>query len=219
MKKTLFTLLILSLFALSACTAAPTPATTQAPAATQPPAGQGNTPTTSPPAAATTAPVAYPTPPTGVPYPTAQQAVVPPYPNYPAQQQPYTAPATLQPSPTFDATMGNVTGKILLNGQPVVASLFLAKIGADAKGTELVASFSAGESPRVEIDPQGNFVFVNIPAGRYALVIYTGVSGFLATLPGKEEAVTMTVDAGKTTDLGTMDYKELPLPVVSTPKP
>jgi hypothetical protein len=143
------------------------------------------------------------------PYPPAPTAAS--YDPYPGATQ--EMPPTPLPLPTFDTTKGIVTGQVYQAGKPFQTSLYLAAIKTDAKGSELVAAFSALESPRAETDAEGRFTFMNVKPGRYALILYTGVNGYLMNVPDKtEEPITLTVSAGQTVDLGQLSYDTLPFP-------
>lgn len=140
------------------------------------------------------------------PYPFAAP-VQSPYP-YPDIEQPVFIPS---PTPTKDPTLGIVKGRLLEGKNPVINySIFLAEVRKDAKGTELAAKFSPVDSPRVETQPDGAFLFVNVVPGRFALIFYTGLNAFLINIPDKTDPIIFTVDAGETVDLGDLVYDDLP---------
>lgn len=147
-------------------------------------------------------------PASGSPYPAIVEPTFDPYPGgAPAVDTPVPVP-----TPTTDSTLGAVRGRLLEANKPAAGvSFFLAEIKKDAKGAELVAAFSANDSPRVETNANGEFVFVNVPGGRYALILYTGMNAFLLNVPDKEDPILFTVENGETTDLGDLAYDDLPL--------
>lgn len=152
------------------------------------------------PAAATPAGGAYP-------YPAAQ--IVNPY---PAGMEPVAPTDIPLPTPTYDAQMGMVRGRLLEANAPVKELIvFLAEIAKDAKGAELAASFSATDSPRMNTNENGEFVFMNVKPGRYSIVLYTGMDAWLLNYPDKKEPILFTVEAGKTVDIGDLNYDDIPL--------
>ena len=147
-------------------------------------------------------------PASGSPYPAIVEPTFDPYPGgTPVMDTPVPLP-----TPTTDASLGAVHGRLLEANKPAAGvSFFLAEIKKDAKGAELVAAFSANESPRMLTNENGEFTFVNVPEGRYALILYTGMTAYLLNVPDKEDPILFTVVNGKTTDLGDLSYDDLPL--------
>ena len=191
MKPFLFLLLMINLIGMSACNAA-TPQSSIA---------QTEVATTQYPGPA--AEQAYP-----YPYPYAME--VPPV--YPSPGMEEATPTYIPlPTPTADPSLGRVQGALFEAKSPVQVSLYLAEIKADEEGTEVSARFSPPDSPRVETNPDGSFTFVNITPGRYALILYTGFAAYLVNIPDKEDPILFTVEAGKTVDLGELNYDDLPL--------
>ncbi len=154
------------------------------------------------------APTATPADGGAYPYPNTAQ-VVSPYPGGVEPSVPTDIPA---PTPTYDAQMGIVRGRLLEAKAPVKDLIvFLAEIAKDAKGTELAASFSATDSPRMNTTENGEFVFMNVKPGRYSIVLYTGMDAWLLNYPDKKEPILFTVEAGKTVDIGDLNYDDIPL--------
>lgn len=123
--------------------------------------------------------------------------------------EPTTTPV---PTSTADPSMGVVQGVILNANQPLdQAIIYLSQIKTDAKGTELAAALDPAESPRTATDEQGKFIFVNVPPGRYALIFYVVTDAFLLNYPDNGEPILLTVESGKTTDLGKLSYDDLPI--------
>lgn len=163
--------------------------------------------------AVTTPPTNYPAP--GVntaypyPYPFAEP-IQPLYP-YPGMEQP--APvAAPSATPTADPALGVVKGRLLEGQVPVFdMSLFLAEIKKGEDGKDLVARLSFTNSQRVATDSDGNFMFVNVKPGRYAIILYTGENAFLLNVPDKMDPILINVEADKTVGLGDLSYDDLPL--------
>jgi hypothetical protein len=182
--KLLYLVIVLSLLLPAACTPAPaTPA--------YPVAGNANN---------LTYPGGYPAP--------MGPVDTNPYPGQPTTMPEYIPTIT----PTYDPQFGIIHGRLLEADRPVVRTMiFLANIQKDDKGEDLVAAFSALDSVRVLTDENGEFTFMNVLPGRYAIILHTGMSAFLINHPGKEDPILFIVEAGQTTELGELNYDDLPL--------
>jgi len=201
-KRAFSTLLLIAFLFLSACSS-PQPTTS-------PPTGGEEIPATQAPSypgpAAPAADSGYPGP-----------AAIPKYDPYPGSETSQGLPtpstyATSGPMPEPGPDSGVVTGKLLANGKPALnASLYLAEVSTDAQGKERVASYSQSDSPRAFVDPEGKFVFANIPPGRYGIVLDTVLAAYLLHDPNQDTPLLITVVAGKTTDLGDLNYDSLPM--------
>ncbi len=127
---------------------------------------------------------------------------------YPAGQPEVEMP----PTPTTDPSLGIVKGVLLLQGKPVVnADMYLAGIIRDADGKDVAAVLDRPTSPRTRTDDQGNFTFVNIPAGNYGIVIDTVVDSYVLLEPGGENQIRLMVTTGQTTDMGELNFDDLPV--------
>ena len=190
MKPSILLLLIISVIGSSSCNASQFPSST----APNPEQGFGQ-------------PYPYPNP---YPYPYPHLLEMPPL--YP---DPEAIPATPTfipaPTATSDPTLGRVNGALFEGVSPVQISLYLAEVRADEDGTEVAARYNPLDSPRIETSADGSFSFVNVMPGRYALILYTGLSSYLLNIPDKQEAIVFTVEAGKTVNLGKIVYDDLPL--------
>ena len=130
---------------------------------------------------------------------------------YPAPATP--VPGASLPTSTSDPQMGNVQGVLLLNGQPVNNVFFyLAEIIKDKTGKDIVAGLDRVNSPNTHTNNDGSFAFINMKPGKYGLILDVATNQFLINYPDETKAIVITVEAGKTVDLGTLDYDSLPLP-------
>lgn len=120
---------------------------------------------------------------------------------------------TPEPMSTQDPVLGSAKGMLLLNSKPVQnCLLFLSDIAKDSQGKEVLVSVDYMTKNRTTTSNDGSFIFVNIPPKRYALVLVVIPNSYLLLRPGKQEAVTLTVESGKTVDLGRLDFDDLPIP-------
>ena len=58
-------------------------------------------------------------------------------------------------------------------------------------------------------DEHGNFELKNVPAGQFRVVVWHGSGGFLGGADGRDGQVVI-IDAGKTKDLGNLEYTPPP---------
>jgi hypothetical protein len=158
-------------------------------------------------------PVGEITPEAGYPYPPPAVGHQPPYPveTTPAQAAVPTDPQEIVEQ--LQTGLGAVSGTLLINRQPrPAASLYLADVIQDDRGAEMVASYDPANSPRAFTDSSGNFLYVNIPPGRYGLVLDSVIASYLLHYPDRDEPILITITAGEVTDIGDLDYDDLPLP-------
>ena len=129
---------------------------------------------------------------------------------------PYPEPGSVtNPSPTStsDHSMGNVIGILLLTNSPVKnVTLDLAEVLKTENGQDLIAGLDRVNSPNTMTDEQGSFAFINVKAGRYALILDGITNQFLLNYPGKKDAIIVQVEPGKVVDLGEINFDTLPLP-------
>ncbi len=112
---------------------------------------------------------------------------------------------------TQDPNMGSVKGTLLLKGKPVVdVMVYLGNIVTDDKGRELVAGYDRTSLMRGSTDENGNYIVHNVPAGRYGLILDLVTRAYLLDTPDGTQSVILTVKNGEITDVGTLDYTELP---------
>ncbi|MDE0140493.1 MAG: hypothetical protein OXI80_22655 [Caldilineaceae bacterium] len=111
---------------------------------------------------------------------------------------------------------GALTGVLLLkteDGFEPVADVKLA-IGetlSDDEGMERVVAYDPATSPVAYTDASGRFVFENLESGRYGLILDIVMSSFLLYQEGTLNAVLFKITDGEMTDLGNLEYSELPL--------
>lgn len=107
---------------------------------------------------------------------------------------------------------GNVTGVLNLKGSPVKEiNLFLAGFVQDSSGNDAVAYISPGKSPETTTDDQGNFTFYNVPVGNYGIVLEYISDTFILLTPDGSTTLMVNVEDQKTTNLGLLDYDDLPI--------
>lgn len=156
--------------------------------------------------------VIAPTLPSGYPAPGENIAAYPP----PAQAQP-TQPNKPLDQATQDPNRGSVVGVLQLleggSGRPVGGqTLYLARVIVGSDGQERAASFSQQTAPRAVTDDEGTFRFVNVPSGRYGLVMDIVIESYLLNDPTSGASLLMTVEDGQEVDLGELIFTSLPLP-------
>jgi len=126
-------------------------------------------------------------------------------------------PITTAPQPTTieqtqDAEMAKVTGTILLNGEPVnYLRLFLADVLQSSDGVEIATSLDRLIAPTALSGEDGEFIFFNVPPGRYGLMLYEGLNSYLLLDPNNGKAILVSVQAGDAIDLGIYKFTDLPI--------
>ncbi len=116
---------------------------------------------------------------------------------------------------TEDASLGKVSGTIQLKAgdtaKPIAGrSLYLAKLTKDASGQDTGAGLDRVNSPRAVSIEDGSFVFKNVPAGRYALIMDLVSNAYMLRKPDGSGDLITDVMTGETTALGILVYTELP---------
>lgn len=121
------------------------------------------------------------------------------------------AEATEIPAPSSSA--GMVTG-FLLSGDPPQGRdqsiLFLGKVITSEDGSPVMASINKQSAPKAISEEGGKFVFVDVPPGRYALVLDLITSTVILRHPTRGEDLLIDVTEGEITDLGELVYSDLP---------
>ena len=123
---------------------------------------------------------------------------------------------TLQPAivqtPASD-TVGTVTGRIIrlpskAAPEPLAgAPLYLGTILKNPDGKDRLVELSKETAPKTMTDGQGRFVFTNIPAGRYGLMLDTPIGTLLLNHPDNGGDLIVEVTGGKVLDLGELKYQ------------
>ena len=116
-----------------------------------------------------------------------------------------------------DTVTGTVTGALFLRTgdglQPVVdVKLAIGETLSDDEGMERIVAYDPSAAPVAYTDTGGQFRFENVQAGRYGLVLDLVMGSFLLYQEGTENAILFDITEGETTDLGDLEYTELPLP-------
>ena len=121
-------------------------------------------------------------------------------------------------SPGISAGSGTVTGVLLLktaDGLQPVAGVKLALGGtlSDEEGTEWVVAYDPSAAPVAYTDASGRFVFEELESGRYGLILDMVMGSFLLYQEGTDNAILFEINDGEMTDLGSLEYSVLPLPL------
>ncbi len=132
---------------------------------------------------------------------------------YPAGEQPVQNTESVLQA-TQDPQLGAVTGIMKYKGKPVDGvSLGLANVIKNAQGTEIATSFDRTTAPQANTGKDGSFAFVNVKPGRYGLIYANLPETYLLLVPGDPnivQAILVSVEAGQQTDIGILDFDELP---------
>jgi hypothetical protein len=177
---------------------------------------------------ATTAPAA----------PTAAGTEAYPAPNseaYPAPDSAYPAPNSAYPGPggaadlgptvssepvvvpePSSADVGVATGKLIRitesgEREPLAGyNLYLGNILENNQGNESLVELDRGTAPKAQLNALGEFVFVDVPPGRYGLMLDLVRGAALLNDPDDGTDLIVEIQGGQVLDLGEMAY---PLPV------
>ena len=122
-------------------------------------------------------------------------------------------PITSIPTPTSDKS--TVTGVLKVNpGTPTPAGgviLYLVAILPEAKGTPYLSAFDRSSSPKTVTDPSGRFVFVEVTAAKYTLILDIVVQSYMLNNPKPTPGdFIIEAKAGQIVDLGDLVYVSLP---------
>lgn len=125
----------------------------------------------------------------------------------------YPAPGIVIPTlvqGTLSPDKGRVFGTIQLKGANMPGlQLYLSTVIVDSKGVEVAASLDRQSDPVANTDAQGRFNFPNVPKGRYVLMYYEHPQAFLLLNPETHMAIGVTVEPGKSIDLGVLNFNQL----------
>ncbi len=132
-------------------------------------------------------------------------------------------PGTFTTSPVPTATKpiqgkNHVSGTIFLveNGQKrpyAGAILYLAKTIIDTNGNESFVALDRINSPRVQANEQGYFVFTDLPEGNYGLILDTVRDSYFLHYPETNEPILVFVGTDSSIDIGELVYDDLPVTV------
>ena len=126
---------------------------------------------------------------------------------------PLPSPITVIPTPSRPDRM-TITGILLRDAnapRPVAgALLYLANLLPDASGKPVLASFDKVSSPRTQTDAAGRFVFADVPASTYSLVLDVIADSYLLKDPATGGDLLFQPKAGQVLDVGKLVYSSLP---------
>lgn len=133
--------------------------------------------------------------------------------------QPKSIPSTKDyptPSVTQDPKMGRVQAVILYETQGQylpfkLMDFYITPILSDPTGNYRVTGLDRATAPGARTDEKGFLYFPNVAPGEYALIIDNVTQGWLLPETTGKGAITVKVEAGKLTDLGTLKYQSLPI--------
>lgn len=118
--------------------------------------------------------------------------------------KPDQTPKIVIPTPGPDT--GVVTGRMTSPNKevPIPTNIYLSKnITEGRKDVPPVISFSYQSNPRGVINEDGNFYFYEVPAGTYAITIWTPPNQTkFVTNESEQDYLWVVVEAGKVTELG-----------------
>lgn len=139
----------------------------------------------------------------------------------PLFSSPVEAPPSRLDVPTPSSSdLGTVTGILILDGdqeKPVTgAILYLGEILRLDDGTPASASLDKQTAPVTQTNAAGQFIFGDVPAGQYTLLLDLVSSTFLLYSPTGSDLL-IQVKGGQVVDLGELRYSDLPVPSTSPP--
>lgn len=88
---------------------------------------------------------------------------------------------------------------------------YITPIISDPTGEYRVTGLDRAKDVGAQTDDQGFVAFPNVPPGDYALIIDNVTQGWLLPETTGKGAMTVKVEAGKLTDLGTLKFQSLPV--------
>lgn len=140
-----------------------------------------------------------------------------PDPGYPAPPTEFALPTEILPVPEpASSDSGTVTGILILDAeseeQPVAgAILYLGSIVRLSDGSPALAALDKQVAPSTQTTMVGQFIFEDIPAGEYTLILDQVTSSFVLNSPEGGDLL-IQVQGGEIVDLGELRYTDLPLP-------
>jgi len=108
-------------------------------------------------------------------------------------------------------------GRIILNrpeGEVSVADMImgLAEVIRDDKGMPKASGYEPSAAPRTITDALGRFVLNNLKPGTYTLILDGVTVQYQLADEATGETIMVDVKPGEVIDLGTLRYKNLPVP-------
>lgn len=115
------------------------------------------------------------------------------------------------PIPTPKPGTGSLYGSLIdtRTSKPFEASLYLSKnLTLDHPGYPPLVAFSYKTDPAAQQDDKGNFVFKDVPPGKYVMVIWTPLltEHYIKKVDGTDQLITFEVQEGQAVDLGKLSY-------------
>ena len=109
------------------------------------------------------------------------------------------------------ASVGNISGRLLQlkqgSTQPFKdAPLYLGGLVKSDKGVESMGSMSRQTAPKTTADDQGNFVFKDVPPGRYTLWLDTPRGAIMLNDPKSGSNFIIDLQGGQVKSLGELSY-------------
>jgi hypothetical protein len=89
--------------------------------------------------------------------------------------------------------------------------LYLAEVITLTDGTPAMAAFDRQKAPFTESNEAGQFIFTEVPAGDYTLILDFVLHSFVLPSPSDGDLI-IRVHGGQITDLGQLRYSTLPIP-------
>jgi hypothetical protein len=132
-----------------------------------------------------------------------------------AFQSPLPAPSEepIEPPAPASQDVGVATG-IMLGGNPPLPGvgmiLRLADVLVDSDGTPLSASLNKETAPTTLVGGSGQFIFTDVPPGRYAIVVDLISTSVVLRDPASGDDLLVDVTGGEITDIGKLIYPDLP---------
>jgi hypothetical protein len=110
-------------------------------------------------------------------------------------------PQTTVTFPTSQPGMGTVQG-VLARGMG--GDLYLAKLLPDDEFPLFELEMEV--SPKAIMSEMGEFIFINVPPGRYGLVFWTPLNSSLINDPRTDTTLVISVEADKPINMGEIDF-------------
>lgn len=134
----------------------------------------------------------------------------------PATAAPVRGNPTMEPYDFVKSDQGSITLHGLLVVRDPISmvpapddAIYLVPVGAEGQGVTGIPQFTVGEVPQADVDERtGEFVFVNIEPGKYAIVVMTKGGAQIPTRSmedGSYSIITFTAaDVDQTVELGNL---------------
>lgn len=87
------------------------------------------------------------------------------------------------------------------------APLYLGDLLKNDQGVEMMGSLDKGTAPKVTADAQGNFIFADVPPGRYSFWLDTPQGALMLNAPNGKDNLIVEVTGGKKAELGDLVFE------------